>query len=116
LKYNIENIPPNTLKLTLHDFPNSYLEFSPPDICCSEVIIQNLKVSTRRKGIGTKLLNCLKKLVREKYNCAAIRVLSISPLVDDITVEELIKFYKSNGFRVYQNDQDIEGIYEFVHK
>lgn len=76
----------------------SYLEFTPPNECYSQIIIQNIKVCNRRRGEGTKLIEYLKKIAKEQYGSASIEVMDIDPLCHDISVKELIEFYKNNNF------------------
>ncbi len=88
-----------------------YLEFTPPDSSCNEVNIQNLKVKHKRKGIGTSIISYFKIYVKNNYKDAKIRVHDISPLDEDISVEGLIKFYESNGFKISKNNDVYSGIY-----
>ena len=90
-----------------------YLEFTPPDVCCNAIVIQNIKVRNKRQGEGTKLIEHLKKIVKEEYSSAHIEVMDINPLCDDISVEELIKFYERNNFKVKSNHDDISATFSF---
>jgi predicted acetyltransferase len=51
------------------------LVYRPPDKECAEIFIQTIEVKTKRKGVGSKLLDKLKKVTKKNYNSAAIRVL-----------------------------------------
>ena len=117
MNYKVEQLTQDLFKITCFDnnLENGYLEFSPPEY--NNIIIQNIKVKEnfRRKGIGTILIQYLKRLAQEDYGSATIKVKDIDPLCYKITTNELIEFYITNGFQIYKDKDngDISGTYNF---
>lgn len=108
MKFTIKKLMPelDTFKITAYDYHGreiGYLEFSPPNKNYNKTNIINIQVKEKRKGIGTCLINYLKTYIKEKYNSTFIEVMDIDPIEINFPIEALIKFYKSNGFKVSKN-------------
>ncbi len=120
MNYRIEDNPlTNLVKISCVDNEKEigYLEFSPPISIENYINIQNIIVeeALRRNGIGTGLIDYLKKIARKKYNSITIRVMDIHPIDNNITINDLKKFYIKNGFQIYEDkaDEDVSGVFNF---
>lgn len=74
------------------------------EIVGDQIVIDELVVFEKRKGTGSKLLNIAKDIV-SKYKLSSIGLYA-EPIADGITQENLIDFYKSNGFELDKDDID----------
>ena len=79
---------------------NGYLKYSVED---GELIIDNIKVYKQRLGTGTKLMNQVKDIARQKKIPISFYAY---PQDDTITDDELKEFYISQGFELHPDDVD----------
>lgn len=79
---------------------NGLLKYSIED---KEIILDCIKVNSKRKGTGSKLINELKKIAEKKNLPIGLYA---EPQDDSISEEDLIRFYEKNGFR---QDEDSDG-------
>jgi hypothetical protein len=67
------------------------------------VIIEHIKVyGDKRLGLGTELMTRALDYIQKKTGAKLI-VLNASPLGSEITLENLVSFYKKFGFKVFKN-------------
>lgn len=117
MNYRIEDFPfiEHNKILYLNDDGKElgYLEFTPPGINDKYINIQNIKVTDKRKGIGTGLIEYLKEYAREKYNSIIIRAMDVDP-IENTTKDELKQFYIANGFQIYEDENgDVSASFSF---
>lgn len=62
---------------------------------CGELIIEHVEANNKRMGIGTKLIQLVK---REAIKQGLPIALCAYPVNADIDLIQLVGFYKSNGF------------------
>jgi len=92
-----------------------YLEYDKPDEFENCVRIQNMVIlpQYRRNGFGTQLIDCLKRKCVEQFFRCDIEVY-IFPIANGVTTDDLIRFYKHNGFKVrFDNLKEPQGIFRF---
>lgn len=77
-------------ELTYFDFPVT------TGVDYDAIEIQTLHVTNRRKGIGSSLVNAIKDYAKEIDKPI---VLYASPMDDEMTEQQLIKFYIDLGFK-----------------
>ena len=79
---------------------NSFISFFPDSSTPKTIIIDKIVVDPkfRRQGIGTQLINHVKNYVSQNKNLYNRITLFADPLDESVNFDNLISFYKANGF------------------
>lgn len=79
---------------------NGFLKYTIEE---NEIILDCIKVNSKRKGTGSKLIDKLKKIAEKKNLPIGLYA---EPQDDSIDEQSLISFYEKNGFK---QDVDSDG-------